>query len=370
MRAEHVQAAFDVIRRQGVPSGAQSTKYDVIDPTRGDAFPPKLVLSLAVGLATGKPLSRAEFTGGEYTNARLRDLGFEIRPKGKRGIAYPIAALHPNKVLTSYDLASTFKVGNAGGMRWSSTHNCLVLVTDHDGGLYDDEWQDEVLHYTGEGQVGDQGLIRQNARLAAQRQTGVAVHYFEIFSPGNYTYAGRMELVGNPYRSTQPDREGKDRQVWMFPLKRADDQPDYNPNRENFESVTRRRRKLLKKLSIEELRKLAAVGARQNPTRRQVTTSQFIRNDALAELTRKLAAGMCDLCRQPAPFGTADGPFLECHHVVPLAEGGPDVLENTVALCPNCHRRSHVLADPRDRLALKKRVQMRDGAEGRQAVPT
>jgi 5-methylcytosine-specific restriction protein A len=34
--------------------------------------------------------------------------------------------------------------------------------------------------------------------------------------------------------------------------------------------------------------------------------------------------------------------FLEEHHVVPLPVGGPDIIENTVALCPNCHRKCHL----------------------------
>ena len=34
--------------------------------------------------------------------------------------------------------------------------------------------------------------------------------------------------------------------------------------------------------------------------------------------------------------------FLETHHVVPLAEGGADSLDNVVALCPNHHREAHL----------------------------
>lgn len=169
-----------------------------------------------------------------------------------------------------------------------------------------------------------------------------------------------MGLVLDPYQETQSDRTGQDRLVWVFPLKRSNDQPDYQPRRDTVDAVTRRRQKLLKKLGIEELRTLAELGSRSKPSRRPVRTNQFIRNEALAELTRRLADGICDLCQEPAPFSTADGPFLECHHVVPLAEGGPDVLTNTVALCPNCHRRAHALRDPKDRGALKKRVQIRD----------
>lgn len=43
-------------------------------------------------------------------------------------------------------------------------------------------------------------------------------------------------------------------------------------------------------------------------------------------------------------------PFLEVHHVVPLADGGVDELGNAAALCPMCHRELHF---GRDRL--KKR---------------
>lgn len=54
------------------------------------------------------------------------------------------------------------------------------------------------------------------------------------------------------------------------------------------------------------------------------------------------ASGICELCMQPAPFLDSDGvPFLEVHHVVPLALGGPDTTTNAVALCPNCHRELH-----------------------------
>jgi len=54
------------------------------------------------------------------------------------------------------------------------------------------------------------------------------------------------------------------------------------------------------------------------------------------------AAGVCELCRTPAPFEARDGtPYLEVHHVVPLASHGPDTLDNAVAICPNCHRELH-----------------------------
>lgn len=58
------------------------------------------------------------------------------------------------------------------------------------------------------------------------------------------------------------------------------------------------------------------------------------------------ANGSCELCDSDAPFLKDDGyPYLEVHHVVRLADGGPDIVSNAVAICPNCHRALHYSAD-------------------------
>lgn len=79
--AEHIRQALEEIQRDGVPKDAESTGYDLVDG--GHRYPPKLVLSLAVKHATGEPLDRANFSGGEESPAfrLLRRLGFEIQPK-------------------------------------------------------------------------------------------------------------------------------------------------------------------------------------------------------------------------------------------------------------------------------------------------
>jgi hypothetical protein len=53
------------------------------------------------------------------------------------------------------------------------------------------------------------------------------------------------------------------------------------------------------------------------------------------------ADGSCECCTKQAPFTTELGPYLEVHHVRRLSAGGPDTPENTVAVCPNCHRELH-----------------------------
>ena len=48
--------------------------------------------------------------------------------------------------------------------------------------------------------------------------------------------------------------------------------------------------------------------------------------------------------------------YLEVHHIVWLAKGGADALENVVALCPNCHRKMHINPNDDDIKALKKKA--------------
>ncbi|MBR2524767.1 MAG: HNH endonuclease [Clostridiales bacterium] len=102
-------------------------------------------------------------------------------------------------------------------------------------------------------------------------------------------------------------------------------------------------------LPVEQLRIIAESREETNPTRREVTTQQYKRDPYIAELAKQNANGICQLCGMDAPFITAQGkPYLETHHIKWLSEGGSDTIENTVAVCPNCHRKLHVLNDPED----------------------
>lgn len=58
------------------------------------------------------------------------------------------------------------------------------------------------------------------------------------------------------------------------------------------------------------------------------------------------AKGVCENCGSNAPFVSTTGiPYLEVHHVKRLADKGPDTTDNTVALCPNCHKALHYSED-------------------------
>jgi len=93
--------------------------------------------------------------------------------------------------------------------------------------------------------------------------------------------------------------------------------------------------------------------------------NSFIRDPEVIAWVIMRAAGRCEACMNPAPFTRADGlPFLEVHHLRPLAEGGPDVIENAIAACPNCHRRLH---HGSDRVSFRRSILRR--AEGLRDFP-
>ena len=92
-----------------------------------------------------------------------------------------------------------------------------------------------------------------------------------------------------------------------------------------------------------ELRNKAIQHSNSGQVRSQSTTT-YVRDRYISDYAKQRANGVCQLCNTPAPFVDRDGkPYLETHHVIWLSQGGADSIENTVALCPNCHRKMHIM---------------------------
>lgn len=69
-----------------------------------------------------------------------------------------------------------------------------------------------------------------------------------------------------------------------------------------------------------------------------------MRNPYVTEYAKIRANGICQLCDNLAPFLKDNNElYLETHHIVWLSKGGQDTIDNTIALCPNCHRKIHEL---------------------------
>lgn len=126
-----------------------------------------------------------------------------------------------NEVINNQQLCEVFLCAPQGGMRKSNRTNTLTLISDKTK-LYDDKVVGDIYHYTGMGQSGDQKMSGQNLTLAESDNNGVEVHFFEVMKPREYTYRGQVELAGEPYQGQQKDQDGRERLVWIFPLRLKD----------------------------------------------------------------------------------------------------------------------------------------------------
>lgn len=108
--------------------------------------------------------------------------------------------------------------------------------------------------------------------------------------------------------------------------------------------------------SLNQLKKEASKKT-SKPSASTVQTTVYHRDPAIAAYAKKRADGYCQLCGQKAPFIDMNGePYLECHHIDWLSKGGMDSIDNCVALCPNCHRRMHIVNDSDDIITLKAKL--------------
>lgn len=77
------------------------------------------------------------------------------------------------------------------------------------------------------------------------------------------------------------------------------------------------------------------------------TREIYRRRDDVHDYALQRAKECCQGCNnRTLPVLTDDkNVFLEVHHVKYLRDKGPDTPDNTVALCPRCHKRAHVSHD-------------------------
>lgn len=269
--------------------------------------------------------------------------------------------LIPGQILINEDLMKIFKCSGQGGMRRGKRTNSLVLVSNHVQSIYDDRWEGDILYYTGMGTQGDQSFSKsQNRTLYESRKNNsLSVYLFEVFTPKKYTYIGEVTLAKSPdpFFEDQKDELGNLRKVCVFPLKMVNQNTPLI-DKSLLDENDKIKKRQIKNIKINELVELAAYGAKK-PGLRNVYSTQFQRNQAIIELAKHIAQGVCQLCKENAPFCDNQGkPFLETHHIEWLSNGGSDTIDNVIALCPNCHRKMHILNNKEDVDLLKKTILM------------
>ena len=82
------------------------------------------------------------------------------------------------------------------------------------------------------------------------------------------------------------------------------------------------------------------IGA-ESPITQGYTGVKYYRDPMVRNRVLSRARGVCEYCGQPG-FARENGSFyLECHHIIALADDGADRMTNVIALCPNHHREAH-----------------------------
>lgn len=111
-------------------------------------------------------------------------------------------------------------------------------------------------------------------------------------------------------------------------------------------SVTTNQVRELDKLAFEELRSRAYEDVGRPLGDNKKMANVHYRSYAVKKYVLSRAEGSCEACDDSAPFNTAKGdPYLETHHIRRLSDGGDDLPQWVIGVCPNCHRRAHYADD-------------------------
>lgn len=233
-----------------------------------------------------------------------------------------------------------------GGISTPKNHPVVFVFTSDAGeqhGYRDEYHEDGLFWYTGEGQVGDMKMVSGNKAIFEHAKNGKIIHVFEYTRKAYVRYIGSAECLGY-HEEDRPDREGNNRTALVFHLD-IDSAGTENIIAEPKATYSPKNPKQLKNKSIKDLRKAALNQSPRTSTPKEKQETAYYRSQALKLYVIARSKEICEGCGESAPFQTKSGPYLECHHVHRLADGGPDHPKNVVALCPNCHRRAHFSSD-------------------------
>ena len=246
------------------------------------------------------------------------------------------------------------------GIKVSKKKKIIACVFSHDN-MYEDKWLDEqTLLYTGEGRIGDQRVTSAGNKemiTALNNSNEWRVFLFEKITKSKYYYRGEVSI--DPTIKNTPnvlDENHKPRTVIQFTLRLKNYGKKFTYTEEDVEIIEESRKKTIEKLTPEIIHHLAR-HKEEDSKCRYTSVKQYNRDQTVAKDTKNRAKGICDLCDKEAPFKTKNGPYLESHHLIWISRNGPDNIYNTVALCPNCHRRVHELEDKKDFNKLKNKIE-------------
>ncbi len=130
--------------------------------------------------------------------------------------------LKKGETIRRKDLHAKFGGGGQGGISPSRRSPNVFIFSDPDTGEqhgYHDRWSGDTFLYVGEGQIGDQRMIRGNKAILNHVADGKSIRLF-WGCRGEVTYAGEFEIDHvDPWGTERATSiEGKTRNVIVFRL--------------------------------------------------------------------------------------------------------------------------------------------------------
>ena len=321
----------------------ESEKYDLLHD--GKRYPPKAILGIAARRSAGHVLVPSDFSGGEGSPCFriLRRCGFTISLKG--GYSEPektyLYTWNPSKWewIDLPDAIAATEKGEGYEMYWScgitksisKNERFLLMRLGVDpkgivGGGDICSAPYELAHWNQEKKAKGQTALRTDVRFTALASRPLVTldelerSYPDVsWTPQNGGVSVPEEIAAEILKIIEGDMTAPE------------------TDSKKLEQKVRRLR------MAPLINRPEGVKSPKKVTR---TTEQFERDTSVRAWVLEAAKGKCELCGSDAPFVDDAGlPFLEVHHIIPLADNGKDVVANAAALCPNCHRKCHYSSD-------------------------
>ncbi|TOC20910.1 HNH endonuclease [Vibrio parahaemolyticus] len=263
---------------------SDSTTYDLI--VDGEPYPPKAIFGLAMSKLLGIEVKSTHFSAGLKSPCftTFENLGFEIRLKD--------------------------------GSPWSEA-----------------EMEDSVREYLrmlklsrSEGKLNKAQIYRE---LSSRHKRGAKSYEFRM---QNISYV--FELLDRAWvTGLKPKRNITAQQVKLIEQLIADIENKPFEGKAVFEAEVR---------DTSESKSMEKPRGNATPSTSITQATIYARDAKVKAWVLRRANGICECCKEPAPFETDEGkPYLEVHHLIRLVDNGEDKPENCVGICPNCHRKLH-----------------------------
>jgi 5-methylcytosine-specific restriction protein A len=244
------------------------------------------------------------------------------------------------------DIHSKYGGQERGGISTPAKFPYIFIFTGNNGEQYgytDGYNKEGVFNYTGEGQEGDMKMTKGNLAIRDHQKNRKSIYLFEKVETG-YNFVGLCNYIDDRIEKLN-DRNGELRDAIVFRL----DVKNIEEITSSINSVEAPKAVYITKpskgKSLQQLREIALSSTPTHASTQEKIQSIQNRSTAIKLYAQKRANGICEGCNEIAPFETKSGPYLEVHHLTRLADGGADLPQNVIALCPTCHRKAHYSLD-------------------------